>query len=131
MDEGVVERREDVRDTEDELALRNLGAERDGVFLLGRLNLLGGLHPMVSLPIHPKGVRFAARREHQRVGSAWRDAHHCDELVGCLEGGCLRTVRRKTNECQRRFRYTEVGATIIARDLYIAPSTWGTRRDPQ
>ena len=44
MDEGVVERGVDVSDTENELALSNLGPERDGCFLLG-LDLLGCLHP--------------------------------------------------------------------------------------
>ena len=43
MNEGVVEGREDVRNTEDELALRNLGAERDGFGGGGDLGLLGGL----------------------------------------------------------------------------------------
>ena len=44
MDEGVVERGVDVSDTENELALSNLGPERDGCLLLG-LDLLGCLHP--------------------------------------------------------------------------------------
>lgn len=42
MDEGVVERRVDVCDAKDQLALRDLGAEGNGL-LLGRLRLLGGL----------------------------------------------------------------------------------------
>ena len=55
MDEGVVEGGVDVSDTEDELALSNLGTERDGGFFLG-LGLLGRLqvHPTVSKSIHPK-----------------------------------------------------------------------------
>ena len=44
VDESVVEGGEDVGDTEDELALSNLGTERNGLFLLD-LDLLGGLHP--------------------------------------------------------------------------------------
>lgn len=51
MDEGVVEGGVDVGNTEDELALVDLGAERDGVFGGGDLGLLGGLqvvHPPVS-----------------------------------------------------------------------------------
>ena len=43
MHEGVVEGGVDVRDTKDQLALCDLGAERDGVFLDGRLGLLGRL----------------------------------------------------------------------------------------
>lgn len=43
MDEGVVERGVDVGNPEDQLSLRNLGAERDGVLILRRLGLLGGL----------------------------------------------------------------------------------------
>ena len=44
MNESVVEGSINVGDTEDELALSNLGTERDGLFLLD-LDLLGGLHP--------------------------------------------------------------------------------------
>jgi len=43
MDEGVVERGVDVGNPEDQLSLRNLGAERDGVLILRRLGLLGVL----------------------------------------------------------------------------------------
>ena len=52
MDKGVVERGVDVSDTENELALSNLGTERNG--LLGLLSdLLGGLHPNSRQSIHP------------------------------------------------------------------------------
>ena len=44
MDESVVERGVDVSDTENELALSNLGPESNGCLLLG-LDLLGCLHP--------------------------------------------------------------------------------------
>ena len=52
MDEGVVEGGVDVGNAEDELALADLGAERDG-FLSSCLSLLGGLcvHPLVRLCI--------------------------------------------------------------------------------
>lgn len=43
MDESVVEGGKDVSDTENELSLSDLGAERNGVFLLGCLDFLGGL----------------------------------------------------------------------------------------
>ena len=52
MDEGVVEGCVDVGDTEDKLALSDLGTERDGLFLRG-LDLLGGLHPNSRQSIHP------------------------------------------------------------------------------
>lgn len=54
MDEGVVERGVDVGNTEDELALADLGAERDGVLFLHDL-LLGGLHPIAELAIQLNG----------------------------------------------------------------------------
>lgn len=56
MDEGVVEGGVDVGNTEDELALADLGAERDGVLLGSSLGLLGGLcvHPLVRLSIQRK-----------------------------------------------------------------------------
>ena len=43
VDERVVERGVDVGNTEDELALADLGAKRDGGFLGSGLGLLGGL----------------------------------------------------------------------------------------
>lgn len=52
MNERVVERGIDVRDTKDELALSDLGTERNDLFLLG-LDLLGGLHPKFRQAIHP------------------------------------------------------------------------------
>lgn len=52
MNERVVERGIDVRDTKDELALSDLGTERNDLFLLG-LDLLGGLHPKFRQVIHP------------------------------------------------------------------------------
>lgn len=52
MDESVVEGGVDVGDTEDELALSDLGTERNGL-LLGYLDLLGGLHPDPRQSIHP------------------------------------------------------------------------------
>ena len=42
MDEGVVERGEDVGNAEDELAISDLRAELDGGFFLGGLDFLGG-----------------------------------------------------------------------------------------
>ena len=55
MDEGVVERRIDMRNTEDELALSNLGTERNGGVFLRGLGLLRRLqvHPKVSSSIQP------------------------------------------------------------------------------
>ena len=44
MDEGVIERGEDVGNTEDSLALSNLGTERDGGILLGGFNFFGRLY---------------------------------------------------------------------------------------
>ena len=58
MDESVVEGGVDVRNTEDKLALSNLGTERYGGFFL--LSLLGGLHPVVSDAIQPKIQRIKA-----------------------------------------------------------------------
>ena len=55
MNEGIVERGEDVGNAEDKFALSDLGAERDGVLLLLNLDFFGGLgerHPKVSFPIH-------------------------------------------------------------------------------
>ena len=52
MDESVVERGVDVSDTEDELALSNLGTESSRLGLSG-LDLLGGLHPDSRQSIHP------------------------------------------------------------------------------
>ena len=43
MDEGVVERGKDVGNAKHQLTLSNLGAERDGVLLLGGLNFFGWL----------------------------------------------------------------------------------------
>lgn len=57
MDEGVVERGVDMSDTEDELALRDLGSERDGFLSSSDLGLLGGLfglHPFVRAHIQHK-----------------------------------------------------------------------------
>lgn len=59
MDEGVVEGGVDVCDTEYELALSNLGTERDGL-LLGDLDLLGGLHPDACQSIHPNFCQSSA-----------------------------------------------------------------------
>ena len=72
MDEGVVEGGEDVGNTEDFLALSDLGTERDGLFLRG-LDLLGGLHPKFRQSIHPVLQQFPgqlqslAPRQHSRV----------------------------------------------------------------
>ena len=72
MDEGVVEGCVDVGDTEDKLALSDLGTERDGLFLRG-LDLLGGLHPKFHQSIHPVLQQFLgqlqslAPRQHLRV----------------------------------------------------------------
>ena len=52
MDEGIVKRGVDVCDAEYELALSDRGAERHLGLFLGRLRLLGGLHPHVSETIH-------------------------------------------------------------------------------
>lgn len=55
VNEGIVERGEDVGYAEDKLALSDLGAERDGVLLLLNLDFFGGLwkrHPKVSFRIH-------------------------------------------------------------------------------
>lgn len=57
MDEGVVERGVDVGNTENELALCDLGAERDGFLSSSDLGLLGGLfglHPLVRIHIQHK-----------------------------------------------------------------------------
>lgn len=72
MDERVVERGEDVGNTEDELALSNLGTERDGGFFLGDLDLLRGLevHPIVSTSIQPKFTPPRARHACLRVPGA-------------------------------------------------------------
>ena len=43
VNEGIVERSVDVGDAENELALSDLGAERDGVLLLLNLDFFGGL----------------------------------------------------------------------------------------
>ncbi len=43
MDESIVERGEDVRNTENELALSNLRSQRDGGFFLWCLGFLGRL----------------------------------------------------------------------------------------
>ena len=59
MDESVVEGGVDVCDTEYELALSNLGTERDGL-LLGDLDLLGGLHPDACQSIHPNFCQSSA-----------------------------------------------------------------------
>ena len=68
--EGVVEGGVDVRDAEDELALCNLGTERDGRLLLGRLDLLGGLyHPDVSDHIHRYHALQAHPSRHTRVAA--------------------------------------------------------------
>ena len=63
VDEGVVEGGIDVGNTENELALSDLGAERDG-FLNGNLGLLGGLlvHPLVRLHIQHKTSSFRPLR---------------------------------------------------------------------
>lgn len=52
MDEGIVERGVDVCDAEHEFTLSDLGAERHLGLFLGRLRLLGGLHPHVNETIH-------------------------------------------------------------------------------
>lgn len=61
MDESVVERGVDVCDAEHELALSDLGAERHLCLFLGRLRLLGGLHPHVSEAIHHSRVISESR----------------------------------------------------------------------
>ena len=43
MHESIVEAREDVRDSEDKLALCDLGTKRDSVFFFGCLDFLGRL----------------------------------------------------------------------------------------
>lgn len=50
VDESVVERCEDVRNAEDELAIGDLRAEGDGGGFLGSLGLLGGLQRARSVP---------------------------------------------------------------------------------
>ena len=48
MHKGIVEGCEDVCHAEDEFSLCDLGAERNGNFLLGRLDFLGGLRDIRS-----------------------------------------------------------------------------------
>ena len=60
MNEGVVEGGVDVSDTENELALSNLGTESDRL-LLGDLDLLGGLHPNFHQFIHPNNTTFPSQ----------------------------------------------------------------------
>lgn len=52
MDKSVIEAGVDVRNTENELALSNLGTKRDSCLFLGRLSLLWWLH------MGSKGVSF-------------------------------------------------------------------------
>ena len=76
MDEGIVERGVDVGNTENELALSNLGTERDGVFLSGSFGLLGGLlHPDVSIFIHHNSVSLRARNRTTRIQHSSRTAY--------------------------------------------------------
>lgn len=55
MDERVVKRSVDARNTEHELAFSNLRAECDGLLLGGDFDLLGGLHNVTSISclMHP------------------------------------------------------------------------------
>ena len=93
MDERVVERRVDVRDTEDKLALSNLGTERDGGFLLGDLDLLGGLagHPFVSISIQPQtDLPRTQKADRCAPGHPVRRTHHFDGMGGSLGDGSWR-----------------------------------------
>ena len=53
MNKGVVERRVDVCHAKDKLAIRDLGAERNGRLLLGCLNFLGGLSGYIQTSALP------------------------------------------------------------------------------
>lgn len=48
MDESVVEAGVDVRNTENEFTLRDLGTKRDSGFLTGGFSFLGGLNDTLS-----------------------------------------------------------------------------------
>ena len=55
MDEGIVEGREDMSDSENLFTLCYLRTERDGGFFLGCFGFFGGLegdHPKVNITIH-------------------------------------------------------------------------------
>lgn len=78
VNEGIVERSVDVGDAENELALSDLGAERDG-FGGGSLGLLGGLWVTSnSQPFHPpqNASHFATSRRPAALRDTNRAAHH-------------------------------------------------------
>ena len=96
VDKGIVEGRENVGDTEDKLALSNLGTERDGVLLLLNLDFFGGLqHLQVSFPIHRFSTNFATESwiDHHSCSNTRDSTHHLDEFGG----GSLRMTRRTTS----------------------------------
>ena len=75
MDEGVVEGGVDVSDTENELALSNLGTEGNGL-LLGDLDLLGGLHPNSRQSIHPESASYTPQCHSHIVQKPTVNTHH-------------------------------------------------------
>ena len=70
MDESVVEGCVDASNTEDKLALSDLGAEGDSFGLSGS-GLLGRLHhPFVSNAIHPNSGLYEILRAVRRIQTA-------------------------------------------------------------
>lgn len=103
MDEGVVERSVDVCNTENQLALRNLGAERYSVVFLGRLGLLGGLesvHPSIRRSIHLEESILRKTTVSIRRKDAYESVHTIFfvESRG-LEEGEMSSVLTGINEC--------------------------------
>ena len=94
MDKSVVERGVDVSDTEDELALSNLGAERNGLLLLLRLSLLRRLHPEVCQAIHPNFADSTVYCMLHGMQAILKSTHHgVSRVEGLEKGGVGRWTR--------------------------------------
>ena len=100
MDERVVERRVDVRHSKHQLALSNLGTERNGRFLLRGLDFLRGLK-CIRWSEHPSSLIDTASRRQTSRDVCTMLKHSVRTIFGGLQGGLDDGKRAGTNDIFR------------------------------